>query len=82
MLTNMTQMSDVALGPLVFYTILYRNVKLSMRFFSVKLHIEFTFHRCNPCGFGVACPWIFYISITKMGPLVIWLPSLLHLVLH
>jgi hypothetical protein len=31
-----------------------------MRFFRVKLHIEFVFHRLDPYGSRVACPWIFY----------------------
>jgi hypothetical protein len=43
-----------------FYTVSYRNPKLSMRFFWVKLHIKFTFHRHDPYGSGVTCPWIFY----------------------
>jgi hypothetical protein len=41
-------------------TILYRNLKLAMRFFWVKLHIEFAFHRLDPYGSGVKCPLIFY----------------------
>jgi hypothetical protein len=43
-----------------FYTVSYRNPKLSMRFFWVKLHIEFAFHRRDPYGSGVTLPWIFY----------------------
>jgi hypothetical protein len=43
-----------------FYTVSYRNLKLSMRFFWVKLHIEFAFHCLDPYGSGVTCPWIFY----------------------
>jgi hypothetical protein len=31
-----------------------------MKFFWVKLHIEFTFYYRDPYGSGVACPWIFY----------------------
>jgi hypothetical protein len=46
--------------PGFFYTISYRNLKLSMRFFWVKLHIEFAFHRRKPYGSRVTCPWIFY----------------------
>jgi hypothetical protein len=47
----------------VFYTISYRNLKLSIRFFWVKLHIEFVFHHGDPYGSGVTCPWIFYYYI-------------------
>jgi hypothetical protein len=43
-----------------FYTVSYRNLKLSMRFFWVKLHIKFTFHRRDHNGSGVMCPWSFY----------------------
>jgi hypothetical protein len=43
-----------------FYTISYRNLKLSMRFFWAKLQIEFAFHYCDPYGFGVTCLWISY----------------------
>jgi hypothetical protein len=46
--------------PCFFYTVSYRNLKLSMRFFWVKLRIEFTFHHCDPYGFGVTCPWIYH----------------------
>jgi hypothetical protein len=45
---------------LFFYTVSYRNLKLSMMFFRVKLHIEFAFHHRDPYGSGVAYPWIFY----------------------
>jgi hypothetical protein len=31
-----------------------------MKFFWVKLHIEFAFHHLDPYGSKVACPWIFY----------------------
>jgi hypothetical protein len=31
-----------------------------MKFFWVKLHIEFAFHFRDPYGSEVACPWIFY----------------------
>jgi hypothetical protein len=41
-----------------FYTVSHRNLKLSRRFFCVKLHIEFTFHHRDPYGYGVNCPWI------------------------
>jgi hypothetical protein len=44
----------------------------------LKLHIEFAFHRLNPYGSGVTCPWIFYYRTyacnsflsPKAGPLV------------
>jgi hypothetical protein len=61
-----------------FYTVSYRNPKLFMRFFWVKLHIEFTFHHRDPYGSGVKCPWTFYYRTyacnsfpsPKAGPLV------------
>jgi hypothetical protein len=64
----------------VFYTVSYRNLKLFMKFFWIKLHIDLTFHYRNPHGSGVACRWIFYyrtyacnsfpgFSITKSGAL-------------
>jgi hypothetical protein len=42
-----------------FYTISYRNLKLSMGFFWVRLHIELAFYRRGPYGFGVMCLWIY-----------------------
>jgi hypothetical protein len=44
----------------VFYTVSYRNLKLSMRFFCFKSHIKFAFRCRDPYGPGVICPWIFY----------------------
>jgi hypothetical protein len=49
-----------------------------MRFFCVKIHIEFTFHYRDSYGSGVKCPWIFYYRTyacytflsPKAGPLV------------
>ena len=49
-----------------------------MRFFCVKIHIEFMFHYHDPYGSGVKCPWIFYYKTyacnsflsPKAGPLV------------
>jgi hypothetical protein len=39
----------------VFYNIRYRNLQILMRFFLVKLHIEFTFHRHDHYGSRVPC---------------------------
>jgi hypothetical protein len=43
-----------------FYTVSYMNLKLSMRFFWVKVQIEFAFYRRDPYGSVVICPWIFF----------------------
>jgi hypothetical protein len=43
-----------------FYTISYRNLELSTRFFKVKLRIEFAFHHRDHYGSRVKCPSIFY----------------------
>jgi hypothetical protein len=52
----------VTVSWVFFYTISYRNLKLSMRFFWVKLHIDFACHRRDTYGSGVTCPWIFYFG--------------------
>jgi hypothetical protein len=43
-----------------FYTVSYRNLKLSIRFFWRKLHIEFAFRHRDHFGSGVTCPLIFF----------------------
>jgi hypothetical protein len=53
--------------PGFFSTLSYRNLKLSMRFFWVKLHIDFVFPRRDHFGSGVTCPWMFYCRTYACG---------------
>jgi hypothetical protein len=60
------QMHAKQFSKVFFYTVSYRNLKLSMKFFWVQLHIEIAFHRRDHNGSGVTCPWIFYYRAYSM----------------
>jgi hypothetical protein len=62
-----------------FYTVSYRNLKLSMTFLWVKLHIEFAFHRRDPYGSGVTCPLIFYYRTYACNSFPVFLSTPFHI---